>query len=98
MAAPACTAHPGAPARAECPSCKRFLCTSCIGLALEGNDEHCSFCNAVATPPPPAPSAPADEPAWDPQAVGAPHVAPRVPAATVLSSGATALPDPSPTA
>jgi hypothetical protein len=98
VAAPLCTAHPGAPARAECTSCKRFLCTSCVGLALEGDDEHCSFCNAVATRLPPATSAPAHEPAWDPHVVGAPHVAPQIPTAAVLPAGAASLPDPSPTA
>jgi hypothetical protein len=97
VATPACTAHPAAPARAECTTCKRFLCTSCIGLALEGNDEHCSFCNAVATRLPPTPAI-ALEPAWDPQAVGKPHGSPTIPTAAVVSAGGAALADPSPMA
>ena len=94
MAAAVCAAHPGAPARAECTGCHRLLCAACIGLALHGNDEHCSFCSAIAKRLPQVAAASPPEPERDPQAVGKPHVPP----AAVLAHGAASLPDPSWTA
>lgn len=74
---PACTEHPRGEARATCTGCNRLLCGECVALPLDGNDERCVHCTAVTTPIARAP-------------VEAPQ---RLPAATVVGSGAVTFHD-----
>jgi len=71
-----CSEHLRSRARATCTGCSRMLCLECLEVALEGKDEHCVHCHAVAKPVIVAPVA---------------VVATSLPAATVVRSGAAVV-------
>jgi hypothetical protein len=82
----ACSEHPNAAARAKCTACGRLLCAGCLELALEGTDQHCGHCHAVATP------LVREAPAPTPPPVASATARPRqsIPPAAVVASGGTA--------